>query len=198
MYHGTLTRIYGLDLAVEAFAIARPDMPGAELWILGSGPEQPVLQALANKLGLGSSLKLIGQVPAAEIPAWLAKCDVGVLPIRRDVFLDFAFPNKLPEFIVAGKPVLMARLKAIRHYFSEDALAYFEPNDPADLARQMVRVFRDRSLLARLAARARQEYEPIRWDVMKQRYVDVVSGMAGLGRHALDGSARAEGSVLAR
>ena len=27
--------------------------------------------------------------------------------MRRDVFLEFAFPNKLPEFIIMGKPVLM-------------------------------------------------------------------------------------------
>ena len=40
MYHGTLTRIYGLDIAIEAFGIAQQEMPGAELWILGSGPEQ--------------------------------------------------------------------------------------------------------------------------------------------------------------
>src|SRR4051812_14298936 len=40
MYHGTLTSIYGLDIAIEAFALAHQDMPGAELWILGSGTEQ--------------------------------------------------------------------------------------------------------------------------------------------------------------
>ena len=38
MYHGTLTRIYGLDIAIEAFAMAHDEMPAAELWILGFGP----------------------------------------------------------------------------------------------------------------------------------------------------------------
>ena len=42
--------------------------------------------------------------------------------------------------------MLVSRLKTIRHYFSEDALAFFEPNDPADLAQQMVRLYRDREL----------------------------------------------------
>ena len=35
MYHGTLTRIYGLDVAIEAFAMAHGQMPGCELRILG-------------------------------------------------------------------------------------------------------------------------------------------------------------------
>ena len=40
MYHGTLTPIYGLDLAVEAFAIVHEEMRGVELWILGDGSER--------------------------------------------------------------------------------------------------------------------------------------------------------------
>jgi glycosyltransferase involved in cell wall biosynthesis len=95
------------------------------------------------------------------------------------LFLDFAFPNKLPEFIVMGKTVLMSRLKAIRHYFSEEALAYFEPNDPEDLAKQMVRLYKDRALHARLAARAREEYQPISWEVMRQRYIKLIEDLAG-------------------
>lgn len=179
MYHGTLTRTYGLDLAVEAFAIAHKDMPGAEMWILGSGPERDALAAQARGCGLASAVRLIGQVPAQDIPSWLEQCDLGLLPFRVDEFLDLAFPNKLPEFIVMGAPVTIPRLTAIRHYFSDDALAYFEPNDPADLARQMVRLYRDRALRQRFVARATVEYTPIRWDVMKQRYLDLVDGLAG-------------------
>ena len=76
-----------------------------------------------------------------------------------------------------GKAVLISRLKAIRHYFSDVALAYFRPNDPADLAEQMVRLYRDRSLRAQLVAKAREEYEPIRWEIMKQRYLSLVGGL---------------------
>ncbi len=179
MYHGTLTRIYGLDIAIEAFHLAQAEMPGAELWILGSGPEKEALANLADERGLTSKIKLVGQVPSTEIPEWLDKCDLGVLPIRRGVFLDFAFPNKLPEFIIMDKPVLMSRLNAIRHYFSEEALAYFEPGNSAGLATQMVRLYRDRALRARLAARANQEYAPIRWEIMRQRYLKVIEDLAG-------------------
>jgi len=174
MYHGTLTSTYGLDIAVEAFGMAHERMPGAEIWILGSGPEQGPLAELARQRGVGSKVKLIGQVPSSEIPGWLSQCDAGILPFRRDVFLDFAFPNKLPEFIVMGKPVLISRLRAIRHYFGEASLAYFEPNNPSDFAEQMVRVYRDRELRAELAANATREYAPIRWDLMKRRYLSLL------------------------
>jgi len=189
MYHGTLTPIYGLDLAVEAFAMARKEMRGSELWILGDGSERLALERLAERLGVAARVKLLGQIPPSEIPAWLSRCDAGLLPMRRDVFLDFAFPNKLPEFVVAGKPVLMSRLKAVRHYFSDQSLAYFEPNDPADLAKQMVRLYHDRDLRARLAARAAVEYQPIRWELMKRRYLDLVQVLTPDRREAVQSPA---------
>ena len=179
MYHGTLTEFYGLSIGIKAFSIAHAEMPGAELRILGSGPETESLASLLRECGLTSKVSLVGQVPSEDIPKWLEECTVGLLPLRRDLFLDLAFPNKLPEFIVMGKAVLMSRLKTIRHYFSEEALAYFEPNNPGDLARQMIRLYKDRQLCARLAARAKEEYAPIRWDVMKQRYLQVIGNLAG-------------------
>jgi glycosyltransferase involved in cell wall biosynthesis len=184
MYHGTLTPIYGLDLAIEALALVHEQMSEAELWILGSGTEKAALAELARAMGLSSKVKLVGQVPSHDIPAWLEGCDVGILPIRRDVFLNFAFPNKLPEFIVMGKPVIFPRLKAIRHYFSENALAYFEPNDPVDLSRQMLRIYRNRELCAELTSKSLKEYQTIRWSVMKQRYLTLVQH---LGETKADG-----------
>ena len=192
MYHGTLTRIYGLDLAIEAFAVAQREMPGAEFWILGDGTEKAALQQQAQTAGLGSKVKLLGSVPPSEVSAWVAKSDIGVLPMRRDVFLDYSFPNKLSEYIIVGKSVIVPRLKAIGHYFSEDALAYFEPNSPADLAKQMIRVSREPALRARLAARAKAEYAPIRWDVMKQRYLELIEQLAGPRRPAMENSRRAQ------
>jgi glycosyltransferase involved in cell wall biosynthesis len=179
MYHGTLTSIYGLDIAIEAFNLVHNEMPGAELWILGSGPEKGALTDLAHARGLASKVRMVGQVASSEIPEWLSRCDVGLLPIRRDVFLDFAFPNKLPEFIIMGKTVMISRLKAIRHYFSEDALAYFEPNSPADLSQQMLRIYRDPQLRIRLPLKAREEYAPIRWDLMKERYLSLIDDLTG-------------------
>jgi glycosyltransferase involved in cell wall biosynthesis len=177
MYHGTLTRIYGLDIALEAFGRVHRAMPHAELWILGNGPEKSVLQALAQELGIAGKVKFIGSVPPQEVKAWLDRCSVGVLATRRDVFLDLSFSNKLSEYIIMGKAVIASRLKSIRYYFGEEALAFFEPNDAADLAKEMLRLCRDSVLRHRLAERAQQEYEPIRWELMKQRYLEMMAGL---------------------
>ena len=81
-----------------------------------------------------------------------------------------------------GKTVIVARLKAIRYYFGEDSVAYFEPNDPKDLAKQMVRMYQNPDLRTQLAARARTEYVPIRWDLMKERYLTLIDRLSGSER----------------
>ena len=94
MYHGTLTRIYGLDIAIEAFAMAHARDAGGGVVDSGIRPREDSLKALVQRRGLASKVKLLGPVPSAEIPGWLRRCDVGILPMRRDVFLDFAFPEQ--------------------------------------------------------------------------------------------------------
>lgn len=178
MYHGTLTRLYGLDIAIEAFRKAHRGMPGAELWILGNGPEKKSLEQVSRHFGIDGRVKFIGNVLPQEVPEWLQRCDAGVLPTRSDAFLDFSFSNKLSEYIIMGKPVIVSGLRTIRHYFSENALAFFTPHDADDLARQMTRVFGDAAWRAQLAQRAKQEYAPINWPVMKRQYLNLVEQWA--------------------
>ena len=174
MYHGTLTPIYGLDIALRGFARVHSHMPGAEFWIVGDGPELPLLKSIVNENHLEEKVKFIGVVPQQQIVNWLVQSDVGVLATRQDKFLDLSFSNKLPEYIVMKKPVMMSRIKTIRYYFSEDALAFFEPENEADLARRMVELYSDTDLRENLAKKAAEEYSAISWDVMRDRYLQLL------------------------
>jgi glycosyltransferase involved in cell wall biosynthesis len=196
MYHGTLTKIYGLDIAIEALSMAKKDIPNAEFWILGDGTERRGLEELSDRLGIAKSVKFIGRVPPQEIPNWLKQCDVGVLATRSDVFLDYSFSNKLSEYIIMDKPVISSRLRTIHHYFSENALAFFEPNRPASLAEQMVRVYRDAELRQRLVVRAKQEYAPISWSVMKERYLELVNRLCGMKSGVAEGAPASNATLV--
>src|SRR3989442_8831994 len=114
-----------------------------------------------------------------EIPRWLKRCDIGVLATRQDTFLDLSFSGKLSEYIIMNKAVICSRLKTIGRYFSDEALAFFEPSNPADLAKQMVSMYGDMARRLRLAETAKREYLPIRWGVMKERYLKVMEHLSG-------------------
>jgi|SRR5208337_2226541 len=180
MYHGTVTHIYGLDIAIRGFAKVHQEMPGAEFWILGTGSEQKALQVLTEELGMTSKVRFLGLVRPQEIPQWMKRCDIGVLATRQDIFLNLSFSGKLSEYIIMNKAVIASRLKTIHYYFSEDALAFFEPHNDADLASQMLSLYRDPARRHRMAQKALEEYSPIRWYVMKDRYLQLMAEATGL------------------
>ena len=174
MYHGTLTKFYGLDIAIRAFAIAARQMPSANFWILGEGSERSNLEQLSKDLDINEKVKFLGVHPQQDMVEWLSRCDVGVLPTRQDVFSDLSFSNKLPEYIVMKKPVIVSRLKTIRYYFSDEALAFFEPHNEEDLAQQMIHIYNIPELRQSLVSKASMEYQAINWKVMQQRYLSLI------------------------
>lgn len=179
MYHGTINHIYGLDIAVDAFSRVHDQMPGAELWIVGTGSEKDAIAGQIKKLGLEARVKLLGRVLPQEIPRLLKRCDMGVLSTRQDVFLDLSFSNKLSEYVIMGKAVIASRLRTMNYYFSDQALAFFEPNNADDLAKQMLKMYRNPSRRAELAEQARKEFLPIRWEVMRSRYLNLIGELCG-------------------
>jgi glycosyltransferase involved in cell wall biosynthesis len=174
MYHGTLTPIYGLDIALSGFATVYSQMPKSEFWIIGEGPDLESLKALVSRKSIEQRVKFIGSVTQQEIPDWLMKCDVGVLATRQDIFLDLSFSNKLPEYIVMKKPVIISRLKTIRHYFSEEALAFFDPQNEIELGQRMLELYQNPFTREKLARRALMEYKPINWSLMRDRYLTLI------------------------
>src|ERR1700730_13723984 len=75
------------------------------------------------------------------------------------------------------KVVICSHLKAIRYYFSEEALAFFQPQDSADLAKQMVRFYEDTQRRAGFARQGLEGYTQIRREVMRERYLNLTANL---------------------
>jgi teichuronic acid biosynthesis glycosyltransferase TuaH len=85
------------------------------LSLLLIGPRDPRwepqrFRELTNK----PSVRYIGPVPSAEIPAYLAAIDVGITPYRDTEFNRASFPLKTLEYLSAGLPVVTSSLPAMR------------------------------------------------------------------------------------
>ena len=87
MYHGTLVERNGLDIAVEAFARLRNQLPKAQLHIYGKATSflERVMQS-ARERGLEQNVLHFGQKPLEQIVAAIDACDIGVIPNRRNEF----------------------------------------------------------------------------------------------------------------
>jgi glycosyltransferase involved in cell wall biosynthesis len=98
---GRLTYQKGFDVLLRAFALAREVRP-MRLMVLGKGPEQSRLQALAEELGIDADVELRGHV-ANPLP-FLRHAALFVLPSRWE-----GLSNALLEAMASGTPVVATR-----------------------------------------------------------------------------------------
>lgn len=107
----TLSKTYGIDLLIKAYAMLLQSLmknnsmaiPELELRLVGGGEELEELNNLANDLGVGNSVKFIGQVPHALVPLELAKLDIYVALSRAE-----SFGVAVIEASAAGLPVIVS------------------------------------------------------------------------------------------
>lgn len=174
LYHGTLNRHQGLDIAVSAFAKAAEGLSDAELHIYGEGPTRRSLQEQAVRLGVSERVKFMSARPLAEIAQVVAAADVGVVPKRADGFGNEAFSTKVLEFMACGVPVIVARTKVDDYYFRDTHVRFFAPGSADDLAAQMLWAFQRRDERARIAAAGHAYACEQRWENHARTYFDIV------------------------
>jgi glycosyltransferase involved in cell wall biosynthesis len=184
IYHGTVTRRYGLDLAIRAVAIVRDEIPGIRLTIIGRGDDMEALGRLRRELGVEDLVELRDELVLAEdLPPLLAEADIGLAPYRDDVFTDGLLPTKLMEYAVMGMPCIAARTTAIEGTFRDTFVSFFTPGDAEDLARRIRELHADAEFRASLARGTATFTARANWAEVGARYVALVEGLAaGSGR----------------
>jgi glycosyltransferase involved in cell wall biosynthesis len=179
IYHGSILTRYGLDVLVEAVPHLLADVPNLQVDIYGFGDFKPAVQALAVRLGVAGVVRFRERLPLEEMPAAIAAADIGVVPVRRDVFTDTILPTKLMEYAHMGVPAVVGRTSTTSEYFDDDMVAYFEPEDPADLARQVLMLHSDPNRARALADNARHFTVRHNWPRDEAAYAGLIAGLIG-------------------
>lgn len=180
VYHGTVGSRHGLDIAARAVALARADVPGLELRVVGDGDYFPRVRKLVEELGIEDSVRLEQRfVPIEELVPSLREASVGLVPILDDPFTKYMLPVKLLEYVALGIPVIASDTSTIRSHFDDEMLCFVTPGDPGDLAEKIVALHRDSKRRARLAAAAGRFSEEHTWQREKARYLAVIDSLNG-------------------
>lgn len=95
-----------LDTLLNAAALLR-DIP-AVIVLVGAGPEKPRLQQRARDEQL-ENIHFFDALPKQQIPALLRSFDVAYIGLQRQPLFRFGIsPNKLIDYMMAGRPILQA------------------------------------------------------------------------------------------
>ncbi len=175
--HGTLTYRLGLDIAIEAIALARRRIPGLSMRVIGTGDYLEAAQQLVARRGLGDCITFTDLVPIEELPRLLSEADVGLVPNRASNATHLMLPVKLLDYTALGIPTIAARLRTIERYFSDRAVRFFEPGHADDLADAIEDLYRDRARRIELAHNARRAVERIGWPVQRIEYYRAIDSL---------------------
>ena len=176
VYHGTLTNLYSLDLAIRAVNLLKKEIPSICLNIYGEGQEEILLKILMKELSLEKHVIFHGFLSYNDMQIELSRMDIGILPIRRNIFIDLSFSNKLAEYVSLGIPVITTALPSVKYYFSDTSLFYFD-GEEHELATVIKLVYGNpENVIAKINS-ANVDYEKISWNIMANRYLQIVEQM---------------------
>lgn len=154
-------RLKNVPCLLRAFALVRRRMPGARLILLGRGMKAgEIAQTWAGPRGLCDGVAFQGERPYRDVlAAWQGSADIAVHTTREE-----SFSMVVLEAMANGTPVVGGLHSGAVPWLLDDGQAGLLANieDPADVARQMLRLAEDpvlyRDMSARAWTRARQAF----------------------------------------
>lgn len=150
LYTGRLIPTKSVDTLIRAFR-------GVEgrLWIVGTGPEEERLRALAKELGVPAEFK--GYMDRRELPRVYTAASVTVLPSFSE-----SFGYTVAESLACGTPAIGSRVGMVPEMIEDGKNGYiFQAGDVEELRSRILQARENLSHLSRNAQLASDEYS---WD----------------------------------
>lgn len=178
LYVGRLKRYKGIDLALEALAVARRTRPDLRLDVAGSGDYRLELERLAAQLGLSASVTFHGFVSESRKLALLRGAWANVFPSPKE-----GWGITVVEAAACGTPSLASDSPGLRDSVRHGVTGFLVPHgDPEALAARMLELAADPPLVARLGAAARAFAESLSWErtasATADHLHDIITGSA--------------------
>ncbi|MFI5370078.1 MAG: glycosyltransferase [Candidatus Eisenbacteria bacterium] len=165
-YLGLLSHFLDFEV-LEALRRARR---GGTLVLIGPG--SPATEKAIADLASREGVAVLGPKPYAEVPALMQALDVGVIPFRaQDPFVQGINPNKVYQYLAAGRPVVSTPLLDLEP--SPPRLQY--ATDPEGFARAVSGALTARPSAAECRALAR----PHDWGALAARMVTEIERRLG-------------------
>ena len=174
---GSLGRLEGIALLIDAFKEIHRREPRARLVIVGDGPEKDRLAASAAEAGLSDVVRLTGQVPHDQILRYYSVLDILVYP-RIDARINQTVtPLKPLEAMAMGKVCLASDVGGLEELVEDGVTGLlFARDDVRDLTEKILRLASDHDLRDRLSAQAQVVVRRDReWSTLVLRYTDIYS-----------------------
>lgn len=163
-----LEPIYGIDMAIRAFARIRQSCASAQLTIAGTGPDQARLQALVADMGLDGAVRFTGRIDNADITALYASATCMINPSTVD-----NMPISILEAFACGVPVVSTCAGGIPDMLQDGVSGLLVPvGDDAAMAEQVLRILHSPGLAQQLRQAGLTEAQKYGWPQVRTQWLN--------------------------
>ena len=160
LYVGRLKRYKGIDLAIEALAVARKRRPDLRLDIAGTGDYRPELERLVTRLSLERAVSFHGFVSEERKIDLMRWAWANVFPSPKE-----GWGITVIEAAACGTPSLASDSPGLRDSVRHGDTGFLVPHgDVIGLAARMVELADSPNLVSRLGDRGRAFAESLTWE----------------------------------
>jgi glycosyltransferase involved in cell wall biosynthesis len=166
LFNGSIFHRHGLDIGIEAVALARKRIPEIILTIIGEGESDYIeyCRQKIKQLDISSSVRWLGYVPIEQMPEKYSTATAVIIPNRKNPFTSINFPQRIFECGLLRKPVVVSRLPGIEAYMPGDAVQYVDPDNSVALSEGIIELLSNQDKYCQLVERAYQICTTISWE----------------------------------
>lgn len=136
-----------LDLFLRALAELKTRLPQAVALVVGAGPENDALRALARELQIDAAVRFTGFVPDEALPAYYAASEAYIHTCQNE-----SFGLSVLEASAAGLPVIAVNEGGPREIVTHDETGWLVDATPGALADAALRLAQDAARGRRMGA----------------------------------------------
>ena len=141
LYVGFVNYSRGLDVVIESLPKVLDQGIDVFFAIIGTGTAEKILKDKVTRLGLGDVVMFAGWVDNSQVPEYIAHSDIGLVPHHKCSHWDNTIPNKLFDYMAAGKAVLVSDVVPMQRIVSDvECGRVFQSGNAESLAREIVRL----------------------------------------------------------
>jgi PEP-CTERM/exosortase A-associated glycosyltransferase len=178
---GSFYAYEGLHLLLQAMPLMLAHAPDVRLLLVGGGPQNEALQALAAQLGIADKVVFTGRVPHDLVQRYYDLIDVLVYPRVSMRLTELVTPLKPLEAMAQGRLLVASDVGGHRELIEDGRTGVlFKSGDPAALAEKTLALLADAARWPALRGQARHFVETSRnWRNSVDRYQSVYAAVLG-------------------
>jgi glycosyltransferase involved in cell wall biosynthesis len=162
VYIGRMDVKKGLRELVEAAASLHPERPNLHVYLVGEGPDRPLIESAIQDNNATSYIHALPACAFDDVAVWMAAADLVTLPSYME-----GCPNVVLEALACGRPVVATNVGGIPEIMSDECGRLVPPRDPVALAQALASVLDTAWDAAAISARGSRSWSTVAAELLE-------------------------------